>query len=340
VGWVMLNLSKRDCFVEIINITIFFISLISLFFFDGGYYSNLTLKLICVYSLGASLLSHIIHLFCKKAYKLIDRYLSKLLRSIFSYTSSFSELLGYQLMLGFLKRFPSFIVAGIFFFIFVAGYYYQQHFRSVLGIDKNIFQGSFSDNFYAINGIFTLLLPSIKWLTVLSFTCLILLVFTVMFLVPGAALVKYSNQSEDRLFTKCLGQLLSLAALIPFTWFSVMIFITPLGIAESNSRDDAEEAIFGLLERNVDAKLFFTDQNYNYVIYPKEKVFCRTLINEPFLSLKEIANKKLLDYKCFEIGDATFRKDFFKKITEKQEKSRLNSLMGEKTYQELVNNYS
>lgn len=51
-----------------------------------------------------------------------------------------------------------------------------------------------------------------------------------MFFVPGAVLVKYADQNEDRLFTKYLGQLLSLFALIPFTWFCVIIFITPLGI--------------------------------------------------------------------------------------------------------------
>ncbi|OEZ32933.1 hypothetical protein AS144_07240 [Francisella endosymbiont of Amblyomma maculatum] len=83
-------------------------------------------------------------------------------------------------------------------------------------------------------GIFTLLLPSIKWLIILFFTCLILLIFTGTFFVLGAVLVKYADQNEDRLFIKYLGQLLSLFALIPFTWFCVMIFITPLGIAESN----------------------------------------------------------------------------------------------------------
>ncbi|MFV9984549.1 MAG: hypothetical protein AB8V03_02255 [Francisella endosymbiont of Hyalomma asiaticum] len=38
-------------------------------------------------------------------------------------------------------------------------------------------------------------------------------------------------------------------ALIPFTWFCVMIFITPLGIAESNSLDDAVDEIFRVLEK-------------------------------------------------------------------------------------------
>lgn len=37
-----------------------------------------------------------------------------------------------------------------------------------------------------------------------------------------------------------------------------MIFITPLGIiAESNSRDDAVDEVFRVLEKNIDAKLFF-----------------------------------------------------------------------------------
>ena len=137
-----------------------------------------------------------------------------------------------------------------------------------------------------------------------------------------------------------LGQLLSLFALIPFTWFCVMIFITPLGIAESNSRDDAVDAVFRVLEKNIDAKLFFTDQSYNYVIYPKERIFCRTLINQLFFSLKEISNKKLLGYKCFRLGDTTFRKDILERITKEKEKSRLIELIGERSYQKLVNNYS
>ena len=158
----MSNLSKRDCFFEIAKIILFLISLSLLFFFDGGYYSNFILKLVCAYALGASLLSGIVHIFVKMMYKIFDKFISKLIRSIFTDISSFKDLLGYRLMSNFLKKFATFIAAGIFFLILAAGYYYQQHFRSVLGIDKNIFQGSFSDSYYAVNGIFTILFLSIK----------------------------------------------------------------------------------------------------------------------------------------------------------------------------------
>ncbi|AJI74129.1 putative membrane protein [Francisella philomiragia subsp. philomiragia ATCC 25015] len=336
----MLKLSKRECFVEITKITIFFISLFFLFFFDGGFYSNLTLKLVCACVLGSSFFSAVAHIYIKKAYQTIDKLLSKLIKSIFLDISAFKDLVGYILICGFLKKFTTFIAAGVFFFILAAGYYQQQHFRSVLGIDKNIFQGSFSDNFYAVNGIITLLFPSIKWFTILFFTSVAILFFICILFALGAFLTKYADQNENRLFTRCLGQLLSLFALVPFVWLCVMIIITPLGIAELSSRDTAEDVVFSLLEKDINAKLLFTDQNYNYVIYPKERVFCRTLLDESFFSIEEVSSKKLLGYKCFILGDETFRKDLLEKITqEEQEKSKLIKVMGEKSYQRLVNAY-
>ena len=144
----MLNLSKRDWLIEIAQVTIFLISLTLRFLFEWNFYTNLVFDLICVcYIFGGSILSYAIRLLCKKIYKIIDKFISRL-----KYVLIFILLaMGYRLMFGFLKRFANFIIAGIFFLILVAGYYYQQHFRSVLGIDKNIFQGSFSNNFYAVN---------------------------------------------------------------------------------------------------------------------------------------------------------------------------------------------
>lgn len=115
-----------------------------------------------------------------------------------------------------------------------------------------------------------------------------------------------------------------------------MIFITPLGIAESNYLDDAVDEIFRVLEKILKLNYFFTDQSYNNVIYPKERIFCRTLINQLFFSLKEISNKKLLGYKCFRLGDTTFRKDILERITKEKEKSRLIELIGERSYQKFT----
>ena len=93
-----------------------FKSLTLRFLFEWNFYTNLVFDLICVcYIFGGSILSYAVRLLCKKIYKIIDKFISRIITSICSDISSFSELLG--LILDFLKRFANFVVVGIFFLI-------------------------------------------------------------------------------------------------------------------------------------------------------------------------------------------------------------------------------
>lgn len=281
----------------------------------------------------------------------IKSWLDKKIKNI-DESNVIKELLGYKVLvkLGSILIFSA--LASLFLIFISSGDYYWRHQLDVIGITPFEYNKFFADATNLIKTLEIILRESIYDLNYRSLIVFLLSIFYFPFILGVSALILYeakalekkSKNEEKSYLTRSFAHGSSFLGVIAYVPFLIIFAILYLPTkSEQIARIDIQNRVYNHIADNNDYFRMFTDDNHNFVIYPKEAKLCRTLIDKPFINTSDFNTdnnevKKQIKDECSNLGDNTFVIDIALRM--KAHEKELISKLGEKEYINILKKYT
>lgn len=261
------------------------------------------------------------------------------------------ELLGYKVLVKLGSLLIVSALASLFLIFISSGDYYWRYQLDVIGITPFEYNKFFADATNLIKTLEIILRESIYDLNYRSLIVFLLSIFYFPFILGVSALILYeakvlekkSKNEEKSYLTRSFAHGSSFLGVIAYVPFLIIFAILYLPTkSEQIARIDIQNRVYNHIADNNDYFRMFTDDNHNFVIYPKEAKLCRTLIDKPFININDfnIDNKevkKQIKDECSNLGDNTFVINIAFKM--KTYEKKLISTLGEEEYTKVLKKY-
>lgn len=273
------------------------------------------------------------------------------------------DLEGYKLLLWSTRLLALIFISSLPVQFIFAGDYYWSHQMSVFAISSLDNAKVFTQTHAFKTTLKTLLDDGVKSLNI-YFLVLILagVGYMICYVSMSIIFLKKSYYFKGRFLYKnyfkiLLSNVLSVFGVVVFAflvWLAAFAYLPTK--SEKLARKDAVELIYKSISENKEYFRYFTDSGHNFVIYPKQGVWCRTALKDVYITVEELEEMGVAAFnaqrssdekdslvsvgkdKCALLGDNSFVEALLDKLSEN--KKDLSARIGKENYQYAVNHYS